>query len=57
MASLAARRREERGAQTRRSFLLAGLIVFLLPATGRTATYSIAGFSDTPVAHGLHLDA
>jgi glucose/arabinose dehydrogenase len=53
MASLAARRREERGAQTRRSFLLAVLIVFLLPATGRTATYSIAGFSDTPVVTGL----
>ena len=53
MASLAARRRGERGAQTHRSFLLAGLIVFLLPATGRTATYSIAGFSDTPVVTGL----
>ncbi len=53
MALLAARRRGERGARAGRLFLLAVLGVFLLPAAGRTATYSIAGFSDTPVVIGV----
>jgi glucose/arabinose dehydrogenase len=50
MGSLAAR---GRGETSGASFLLAVLIVFLMPSIGRTATYSIAGFSDTPVVTGL----
>jgi glucose/arabinose dehydrogenase len=37
----------------RRCFLLAILVGVLLPATGRAATYSIAGFSDTAVVTTL----
>jgi glucose/arabinose dehydrogenase len=41
------------GASARRSVLLAILIGVLLPAAGRTASYTIAGFSDTAVVTTL----
>src|SRR5439155_24090351 len=41
------------GASARRSFFLAILVLALTPAAGRTATYTIAGFSDTAVVTTL----
>ncbi len=41
------------GAGARRPLLLAMLIGVLLAVAGRAATYSVAGFSDTPVVSGL----
>jgi len=41
------------GAGARRPLLLAMLIGVLLAVAGRAATYSLAGFSDTPVVSGL----
>jgi glucose/arabinose dehydrogenase len=41
------------GASTRRSFFLAILVLVLTPAAGRTASYAIAGFSDTAVVTTL----
>jgi glucose/arabinose dehydrogenase len=43
------------GATAFRPLFLAVVMVFLAAATGRAATYSIAGFSDTPVVTGLSL--
>ena len=40
-------------ASARRSFLLAILLLVLTPAAGRTASYTIAGFSDTAVVTTL----